>query len=345
MYAAGAYLEGQMFLGYPTLATMAQRVEYQNMVMSIADDMTRKWIRLKAKAGVDKSDKIEAINDKLEALQMRDVFKQAIANDGYFGRGHIYIDTGDEDDAVELESSLGFGARSMMTAFKMPGKKINALRSIEPVWCYPHNYNTSDPLKPVWYVPQTWHVVSKMIHRSRLLTLISSPVSDLLKPAYSFGGIPLIQKAKPYVDNWLATRQNVHDATKCFSIWVFGTTMENILGGNKDDPNVGTRADIFNRYRRGQGMLMYDKEGEIRHCRRSRRRGQAQTRVLGHRALQQQAIDEAPNRLLGLVCPGVPLSADQPTRAVCRSSALLVAAARQWLIPQPLDYLDRLSTY
>ena len=46
-----------MFLGYPTLA-LGQRAEYQNILKTIADDMTRKSIRLKASAGVDKSEKI-----------------------------------------------------------------------------------------------------------------------------------------------------------------------------------------------------------------------------------------------------------------------------------------------
>ncbi len=193
-YELSSYAEGQMFLGYPILALMAQRAEYQNIVKTIADDMTRKGIRLKASAGVDKSEKIKRVNDKLEALRARDVFKQAIMNDGYYSRGHVYIDTGDGDERVELKSNLGFGARSPATAWKMPGKTIKNLLPIEPMWCYPHDYNTSDPLTPDWYVPQTWHVVTKLVHRSRLLTLISSPVSDMLKPAYSFGGIPMIQR-------------------------------------------------------------------------------------------------------------------------------------------------------
>ena len=64
---------------------MAQRAEYQNIVKTIADDMTRKSIRLQAGAGRSKQFKIDAINDKLEALEARDVFKQAIMYDGFFG--------------------------------------------------------------------------------------------------------------------------------------------------------------------------------------------------------------------------------------------------------------------
>src|SRR5271167_121493 len=46
--------EGQIFLGYPTLAAMGQRNENAVAVTTIADDMTRKWIRLKGQAGLEK---------------------------------------------------------------------------------------------------------------------------------------------------------------------------------------------------------------------------------------------------------------------------------------------------
>ena len=168
-----ASLEGQMFLGYPTLALMSQRAEYQNMVKTIADDMTRKWIRLKASAGVDKSAKIKRIEDKLEALKARDVFKQAIMNDGYYGRRHVDI------DPEELVSNLGFGARSATTAGKMPGKKIVNLRPIEPMWCCPRAYEFArlvcaadvergdDGRRAHWRSTRTWRTSRTSRCRSR----------------------------------------------------------------------------------------------------------------------------------------------------------------------------------
>jgi hypothetical protein len=38
---ASGFAEGTIFLGYPTLAVMAQRAEYMNMSTSLADDETR----------------------------------------------------------------------------------------------------------------------------------------------------------------------------------------------------------------------------------------------------------------------------------------------------------------
>jgi hypothetical protein len=48
--------------------------------------------------------------------------------------------------------------------------------------CTPHDYETSDPLKPNWYEPQAWFAMSKQTHASRLPKIIPHPVSDLLKP-------------------------------------------------------------------------------------------------------------------------------------------------------------------
>ena len=120
-----AFLEGQAFLGYPTLTLMAQRAEYATPLATITDDMTRKWIDLKAQAedeGDDKQGKIDALNDKLEALDVRGAFKTAINASLEAGRGHIYLDTGDTLNRKELMSDLGYGARSATSAFKMGGK-------------------------------------------------------------------------------------------------------------------------------------------------------------------------------------------------------------------------------
>src|SRR5271166_1389989 len=215
--------EGQIFLGYPTLAAMGQRNENAVAVTTIADDMTRKWIRLKGQAGLQKQDRIDEINDKFEAIALQANMKVWLIQAFQFGRGHLYLDTGDTDDREELKTDLGFGARSATSALKMPGKELLAVRPIEPVWVSPHDYETSNPLKPNWYKPAAWHVMSNQIHASRLLTIIPFPVSDLFKPAYSFGGMPMIQAGRPYVDNWLG-----------YSIFVLKTNMQSVLAGAED---------------------------------------------------------------------------------------------------------------
>jgi len=257
-----AIAEGQVFLGYPTLAALLQRVEYMNAVMSYADDMTRKWIEFKASAGTDKQERIDAITDKWDALQVQARMKDHIAQALGFGRAHVYLDTGDTDNPDELKKDIGDGARSAATAFKLPGKKVLGLRTIEPVWVSPHDYETSNPLKPNWYKPNAWHVMAREVHASRLLTTIPFPVSDLLKPAYSFGGIPLIQMGKPYVDNWLNVRQSTTDIAEAYSIFVLATKLQDTMAGGNGDQEVLNRVALFNRYRSNKGTMVIDKETE-----------------------------------------------------------------------------------
>ena len=182
-------------------------------------------------------------------------------HDGYFGGAYLHRHRR-EQNRDELKSNLGFGARSMTTALKMPGCQILNLLPREPFWVQAHDYNTNDPLASDWYEPQTWNVVSKVVHKSRLLTLISSPVSDMLKPAYAFGGIPLIQKAKPYVDNFLQMRQNAQDYTRSLSMYVLASNMPSLLGGNANDPSILNRAEAAARFRSAKNMMLIDKETE-----------------------------------------------------------------------------------
>lgn len=43
---------------------------------------------------------------------------------------------------------------------------------------------------------------------------------DLFKQAFNFGGLPITLMAKPYVDNWLRTRQNVADIINTLRVFV-----------------------------------------------------------------------------------------------------------------------------
>jgi phage-related protein (TIGR01555 family) len=116
-------------------------------------------------------------------------------------------------------------------------------------------------LRADFYVPQKWVVMSDTVHRSRLLTIVSRPMPDLLKPAYQFGGVALTQLAKPYVDNWLQTRQAVNDITQAFSQMVLGTDMSQVMneGGGED---LFNRIDLFNRTRNNRGTMAIDKSTE-----------------------------------------------------------------------------------
>lgn len=420
---AGAFQQGVTFMGYPYLSELATRAEYRRISETVATEMTRKWIKIKAaskKVEVDtdndevaeqnekvfgqklkmnekvlkaplphevkptandafppakaegeqessansddqtkvtltdkdappgfedqepedaaekaeaeeKDERVKELEDEFERLGVQAVFKQMAEYDGFMGRAHLFIDVKpgaaddepgaeveddeaenpDEDEGAntegdafeklgeqadkqaanskptkntkasnkpdqsagedpadadgpfaedsELMMPIGDG-QNKITQAKIAKGSIKRLKAVEAVWCYPADYNSNNPLRPDWYKPNTWFVMGKQVHHSRLLTFIGREVPDMLKPAYSFGGLSLSQMAKPCVDNWLRTRQSVGDIVQAFSVFVLKTNMS--TSTMEDGQQVYKRAEFFNLVRSNTGMMMLDKESE-----------------------------------------------------------------------------------
>ncbi|MGJ4855521.1 DUF1073 domain-containing protein [Labrys sp. La1] len=259
VYATAGY-QGSAFMGYPVLAELAQRPEYRMMSETIASEMTRRWIRFTAKDGDDKAERIAELEAEFKRLNVRAKFQKVAEHDGYFGRAHLYVDLGTGTNPEEQQKDIGTGWDDTSKA-KIGEGKIKALKVIEPVWVYPTGYNASDPLEDGWYDPQSWNVMGKSLHKSRLITFVGREVSDLLKPAYSFGGVSLSQLAYPYVENWLKTRQGVNDIITSFTQFVLKTQMDAVLSGGAAD-NMIKRAQLFNNTRSNRSLLMIDKTAE-----------------------------------------------------------------------------------
>ena len=282
--------EGLLFLGYAYLSELAQRPEFRIISETIADDATRRWIdfdvtgdekeqkeqeakdpegyaermadpdeRKKRVQAAGKTDKVKMLKDDQERLEVRDRFYEAARNDGFFGRSHLFVDLGTEDPA-ELRMPIGQG-RSLLSESKIRRKSFKALQTIEPIWTYPLMYNSSNPLRADWYNPQSWFVMGQEIHCSRLQTFIGHPVPDLLKPAYSFGGLSLTQMAKPYVDIWLTTRQSVADLIHSFSVMVLMTDLSTMMQPGGAGPLLA-RVALFNMLRDNQGAFVVNKNTE-----------------------------------------------------------------------------------
>ena len=250
---SGAFHEGQGFFGFPYLAELYQRAEYAHACNIWAEHAVRKWIKLTGSTP-ERRDQLERA---MKRLKVRSAFAQFILHDMVFGRGQIFLDFGDADDADQVAVPLE--VRSTRVSPKRP---LKGLTNVEPLWSAPGTYSTSNPLRPDFYRPQQWFVYGRTVHASRMLTLTSRPVSDMLKPAYAFGGVSLIQQMKPYVDNWLESRQASTDMLLSYSIINLQTDLSSTLGGG-DGAEMYARADLFNSTRTNQGMWLTDKDNEV----------------------------------------------------------------------------------
>jgi len=243
------------FLGYPVLAELAQIPEYRRPCEIIAKEMTRKWIKFTAVGNEDKTDKIKQLEAEFDRLQIKRAFRRAFEHDGIFGIGHIFLDTGISDDPNELRMPLTPKRQKVAIG------SLKSLVNIEPIWTYPGVYNAANPLAHDFYRPPTWFVQGREVHSSRLLTFTSREVPDFLKPVYMFGGLSLTQMIKPYIDNWLRTRQSVSDIISNFSIMIFLTELGQDLNMGASQSLIN-RAKILNGMRDNNGLLIGDKNTE-----------------------------------------------------------------------------------
>lgn len=248
---------GIFWLGYPYLAELSQRPEYRLIVELFADEMTRKWIKLKSTSeDDDKSDRIKELEDAIKHHKLRDAFRNAKRDDGYFGMGQLYVDiVGVRDNPELLRAPLIVDPRSIKRG------SLRGFKKVEPYWIYPQAYNANDPLRDDFFKPTAWTVMGKTVHASRMLTFIGNPVPDLLKASYSFGGISITQLMKPYVDAFIETKGNVNALISAFSQMVLSTNMAAYLTDNASR-SLDERVEAFNLYRSNFGTFVVDKETE-----------------------------------------------------------------------------------
>lgn len=250
-YASIAYC-GQGFPGYSYLSQLATRAEYRAFASAMSTELTRKGIEFTSKQD-DDDERIAQIEKEFKRLNVMQVLSCAAQHDCYFGAAHIFLDIKDAD----INSPLVISKKTIARG------SLKRITTIEPIWTTPSSYDSNDPTRPDFFKPREWFMLGKRIHASRLLTVTTRELPDVLKPAFNFGGMSLSQLAEPYVDNWLRTRQSVSDLINNFSITVLATSMEQVL---QDDEEAGlnliNRATLFTKLKSNKGLMLLDKERE-----------------------------------------------------------------------------------
>lgn len=251
-----SFVDATSWPGFPTLALLAQLPEYRSMHETLADEVVRTWGQITSTSDDDVvAEKITQLTQALERYKVRGLMRTAVIHDQAFGGAHIYPRL--KDGATDLPAD----APVLLSSKFFKRGCLDSFAAIEPYWVTPNAYNSIDPTAPDFYKPQSWLLLSKKVHASRLYTMISRPVADMLKAAYSFRGVSISQLAMPYVDNWLRTRQSVSDTVKQFSVTYLKTDMAQMLqpGGAYSLIN---RAQLFNLTRDNRNLGICDKETE-----------------------------------------------------------------------------------
>lgn len=257
IYSPNANVGNVGFPGFQYLATLATRSEFRQMSSALATEMTREWLRFTCVSDDDNGaaqEKIKVIEEEFERFKVRDVIHAAVTHDAMFGRAQIFFDVRGADRSTPM----------ILDPRTVPPGSFNGVRSVEAVWTTPSAYNALDPIAPDFYRPSHWWMLGQDVHASRLHTITTRPLPDILKPAFNFAGMSLYQLAEPYIDNWLRTRQSVSDLLFNFSITALKTDMSQALMAGMDDNQMDiiARAQLFTANRSNQGLMLLDNEKE-----------------------------------------------------------------------------------
>jgi len=191
-----------------------------------------------------------------ERLKVRENFYRAFLLDCEFGRGQIYLNIADADEGkrqLPLEISPG----------GIPKGSLKSIQCFEPYWSTPYSWNAQYPERTDFYKPTSWYIMGRKTHSDRILTFIGREVPDLLKPAYNFSGISMIQLGEMAVNMWLRTRKAVNDLINNYSLLILSTDLGATLeeGG---EPGTGLipRLKALTALRNNQGVNAINKDSE-----------------------------------------------------------------------------------
>ncbi len=250
---ANVFNTGLGFPGYPYLAEKTRISEFRSPSITLATEMTRKWIKFRTEKKGDFVDEIAQIKTSFEDFGIRNAFRRAAMQDGFFGRSQIYPRVKDQldDETRKLPLIPEAIKKGTLLGFQV----------IEPYWTPPYWYNSIDPTDPDFYKPKWWFVMGKMTHDSRLLLFRSNELPDLFKPAYNFSGMSMTQLMEIDVAQWLRARNAVSDVIYNFSTTVLKTNMEATLAGDEDN-DLFRRLELFNKTKSNQSTMVVDKDSE-----------------------------------------------------------------------------------
>lgn len=251
---AAQQFPGGGFPGFAYLSQLATRPEYRAFASALSTELTREWLEFTSKQDEDddSNEKIKAIEDEFKRLNIRGVIEAACQHDSFFGRAQIFVEIAGADRNTPL----------ILDPRTVKQGSLTRVVPVEAIWTTPATYNALDPVAPDFYKPSKWFMLGQEVHASRLMTVVTRPLPDILKPAFNFGGVSLSQLAEPYVDNWLRTRQSVSDLLNNFSITALATSMDQVLQGDDDGTDLFARATLFTATRSNKGLMLLDKERE-----------------------------------------------------------------------------------
>ncbi len=247
------------FVGYGALQQIAQNGMIRNCIKTVADDITREWI--KVTGGDDTpTEKIDKLQEAQETqFRLQSLFNDAICKVGFMGGAFIFIRTEPKDEPdVDLTLPLIVNGESGELG---EASKVSFV-VVDPINVSPGPYNSYDPLRSDYMKPGIWMVLGRQVHASRLITLYANEPPTLLKPAYNFLGIPQAQILWDYVNHWNECRVSAQDLIKKLSLLIYYTDMQSRMGSYGGIQELDAIMEVLQHYRNNDSVFVADKESD-----------------------------------------------------------------------------------
>jgi hypothetical protein len=178
----------QSFLGYQTLAIMAQHWLVDKACSMAGDDAIRNGWTIRGDSGDEiTGETFDLIHSYDKKFQIKANLSELNRFNNIFGIRVAIFDVRSEDpDYYEKPFNIDGVAEG----------SYHGISQVDPYWMMPMMTaeSTSDPSSKHFYEPEYWIISGKKYHRSHLIVARGPQTADILKPTYIFGGISLVQR-------------------------------------------------------------------------------------------------------------------------------------------------------
>lgn len=246
------------FIGWQSCAILKQNWLIDRACTIPAEDAIAPGWKL-AFSDADQTEELSEADEKARAAKLKEI--EASAKD--YGIANVC------KKAETLKKVFGYclvipqiDGADMSKPFNIESIRPNSYKGfsvIEPMWIVPQfDAEARNPSSPDFYIPTEYVIAgntSHPIHKSWLVKLVNSPVPDVLKPVYYWGGVPLTQQIFRRVYAAETTANEAPNLAMTKRILVLEGNLENAIF----DPQLfQSRMEMFSRMRDNFGVAVVE---------------------------------------------------------------------------------------
>lgn len=175
----------QSFIGYQTMALIAQNWLVNKACRVPVLDATRNGFEITNEEGKElEIAQMAAIREGNRRYKVQDNMIDAVYRNNIFGIRHIMF------------KYKGANYEKPYNPDAVKEGDYEGMVQIDPYWITPllSAEGVGDATNMDFYVPEYWMVAGNRIHKSHFVILTGPEVGDIIKPAYLYGGISLVQR-------------------------------------------------------------------------------------------------------------------------------------------------------